>query len=82
MNIWMMLPLARRMPGPFRLLSWFRMAPSPLPDEFLCEQARGRGRQTQPVTRGSLAAYSIHTEGLGMSAISYGTTADTCVLLA
>ena len=29
-----MLPLAAGWPGPFRLLSWFRMAPGPLPDAF------------------------------------------------
>ena len=29
-----MLPLAAALPGPFRLKSWFRIAPGPLPDAF------------------------------------------------
>ena len=34
MNTCTMLPLAARFPGPFTLLSWFRMAPGPLPEAF------------------------------------------------
>src|SRR5271157_122258 len=34
MNTCTMLPLAARLPGPFRPLSWFRMAPGPLPAAF------------------------------------------------
>jgi hypothetical protein len=40
MNTCTMLPLAARFPGPFTLLSWFRMDPGPLPDA-LCVNSPG-----------------------------------------
>ena len=82
MNTCTMLPLAAALPGPFTLLSWFRIAPGPLPCEFC---ANSPGTVVADVNRYPLEVcptYLINTVGLAKGAISYGTIADTCVLLA
>src|ERR1035437_709569 len=82
MNTCTMLPLAAPWPGPLRLLSWFSMAPGPLPDAFCANRP---GAVVAKVTWSALEvppAYSMRTDGLAKDAISYGATADTCVLLA
>ena len=79
-NICTMLPLAAGLPGRFRLLSWFRMAPGPLPDESAVNRPGAVAATLNWKALELSPWYSIHTEGLEMAAISYGTTADTCPL--
>jgi hypothetical protein len=77
-----MLPLAAGLPGPFTLLSWFRMAPGPLPDAFCVNSP---GTVVAEVNWYALEVWSHVLDPhrrAGDGAISYGTTADTCVLLA
>jgi hypothetical protein len=77
-----MLPLAAGLPGPFRLLSWFRMAPSPLPDAFCLNSPGAVVALVDWYTLEVCPRCLIHTDGLTAGAISCSTTADTCVLLA
>jgi hypothetical protein len=82
MNTCTMLPLAAGWPGPFGLLSWFRMAPVPLPDEFRVNRPGAVAANVNWYAVEVCPRYWIHTEGFGVGAISYGTTADTCPLAA
>ncbi len=77
-----MLPFAAGWSGPFRLLSWFRMAPGPLPDAFCANSAGAEAPKLNGYATEARPAYSIHTEGLATFAISYGATAEICLLLA
>src|SRR5271157_1082503 len=77
-----MLPLAARFPGPFTLLSWFRMAPGPLPEAFCVNSPGTVVVELNWNTLELCPRYLIHADGLATGAISYGTTADTCMLLA
>src|ERR1017187_3147420 len=57
-------PLAAGLPGPFRLLSWFRIAPGPLPDAFCVNKL---GAVIVGLSWNVLEvcpAYPIHSEGL------------------
>ena len=74
------LPLAAGLPGPFTLLSWFRMAPGPLPEAFCVNRPGAVATVVNGYALEVWSEYLIHTDGLATGAISYGTTADTCVL--
>src|SRR5664279_3156205 len=76
-NICTMLPLVAGLPGPFGLLSWFKIAPGPLPDAFSVNRPGAAAATLNGYALELSPAYSIHTEGLELAAISYGTTADT-----
>src|SRR5271157_689211 len=81
-NTCTMLPLAAALAGAFTLLSWLRIAPGPLPCEFCVNRPGAAPAEVNWYALEVWPAKLIHTKGLATEAISYGTTADTWVLLA
>src|ERR1035441_204331 len=61
MNTCTMLPLAAGWPGPLRVLSWFRMAPGPLPDAFCANRPGAAAARLNWYATEVRPAYSIHT---------------------
>src|ERR1017187_2590055 len=66
-----MLPLAAGFFGPFTLLSWFRMAPGPLPEAFWLNRPGAAAATVNGYALEVWFEYLIHTEGLDTGAISY-----------
>src|SRR5271157_5684699 len=65
-----MLPFAAAWPGPFRLLSWFKMAPGPMPDESCVNIPGAAVTEFNWYALETCPTYSIHTDGLATGAIS------------